>query len=270
MLAPPDQRRTSRLRDGVTEDSLFGGRLTLLQPARGAGYRTNVDALLRGAFAAEGGRRVKTAVDLGAGVGAVGLSLLFLGVADRVEFLEKDPLAAELCRRNLKANHMEHRGTVHTVDLANALGTALPDLVGASTLVVANPPYVAPERDGSVRPRGRNASSLARSGPLLPFVRSAASALAKRGRVCFVYPAHALLELTTVARQSGLEPKRVQFVHGKAERPARVALIELASAKAGGLVVVPPLVEVDDRGRATAALRAILDAEPHRPTGIAR
>src|SRR5882724_862514 len=91
MLAPPGHRVATPSRDDVTEDALFCGRLTLMQPARGAGYRTNVDAILLGAFAAAEHRRVKTAVDLGAGVGAVGLTLLYFDVAEKVVFIEKDP-----------------------------------------------------------------------------------------------------------------------------------------------------------------------------------
>jgi tRNA1Val (adenine37-N6)-methyltransferase len=58
-----------------------------------------------------------------------------------------------------------------------------------------------------------------------------------------------LLELMTLGRKVGLEPKRLRFVHGKADRPARVALLELAFAKAGGLVVLTPLIETGSDGR---------------------
>jgi len=82
-------------------------------------------------------------------------------------------------------------------------------------------------------------------------MRSAAQALGRRGRACFIYPAHALLDVTELARAVGLEPKRLRFVHGKADRPARVALVELAFAKAGGLAVETPLVETGSDGRPT-------------------
>ena len=55
----------------LTEDALLGGRVRLLQPPRG--YRVAVDAvLLAAAVDAAAGERV---LDLGAGVGAVGLCL---------------------------------------------------------------------------------------------------------------------------------------------------------------------------------------------------
>ena len=254
----------------VTKDALFGGRVTLIQPAKGAGYRTNVDAILLAAFAAEKRRKVRFAVDLGAGVGAVGLTLFFLGAAERIAFVEKDSVVADLCRRNLKANAWTARGAVHVADLERPLDGAAPELARSAMLVVANPPFVAPARDGRTRdagaahgsPGSRSTPSAGRAagrrGHLAPFVRAAAAALGQRGRACFVYPAHALLELTTLARQVGLEPKRLRFVHGRSDRPARVALVEFARAKPGGLAVMPPLVEVGEDGKPTRELAALL------------
>jgi tRNA1Val (adenine37-N6)-methyltransferase len=245
----------------VTQDALFDGRLALVQPRHGEGYRTNVDAILLATFAADGGRKPHLVVDLGAGVGAVGLTLLYVAAAQRVAFVERDPTLAEMCRANLKANRWLSKGSVHVADLEDPLELAAPELVHAAELVVANPPYVAPERDGRPPTARSSAGRMgARRGALAPFVRAAELALGKRGRVCFVYPAHALLDLTTLAQRAGLEPKRLRFVHGKAGRPARVALVELARAKRGGLVVVPPLVEVGGDGKATPELQALLGA----------
>jgi tRNA1Val (adenine37-N6)-methyltransferase len=243
----------------VTKDALFRGRLTVWQPAHGTGYRTNVDAILLASFAAAS--KARTAVDLGAGVGAVGLTLLSFDAAERVTFVEKDATVADLCRRNLKANRLEERGDVRVVDLEEPLEATAPDVLHAAQLVVANPPYVTPGRDGRRSVDRAAAGRIAgRRGSLAPFVRAAAAALGRRGRACFVYPAHALLELTALARQAGLEPKRARFVHGKADRPARVVLVELARAKPGGLVVLPALVEVGDDGKPTRELASLLRA----------
>src|SRR6185437_13251476 len=63
-------------RSGLTEDAALGGRLKLLQPARG--HRFGHDAILLAAACPA--RPGDTIVDLGAGVGAAGLA-----VAARVE-----------------------------------------------------------------------------------------------------------------------------------------------------------------------------------------
>lgn len=67
--------------------------------------------------------------------------------------------------------------------------------------------------------------------------------LGQRGRACFVYPAGELVALLTTLRAAGLEPKELQLVHSLPGAPARVVLVAAAAAKAGGLSVLPPLVE---------------------------
>jgi tRNA1Val (adenine37-N6)-methyltransferase len=245
----------------VSEDALFEGRIKLFQPAPGLGYRANVDALLLAAFAGQSRRGVRAAVDLGCGVGAVGLALFHLGVAERVDFIDRDPSLVALCRRNLLANGLDDKGSVILGDLERPLRQLAPRLLHAASLVVANPPYVAAERDGrSSRDTRTLSRQRARHGQLAPFIKSAAQILGRRGRACFIYPAHALLDVTVAARAAGLEPKRLRFVHGKAERPARVALVELAPAKPGGLVVETPLIETGPDGRPTAEIAQLLQS----------
>src|SRR5215471_4486521 len=126
----------------ATQDALFGGSVVLFQPPRGAGYRTNVDALLLAGFAARSGKAAAVAFDLGAGVGAVGLSLLRLGVARRVVLVEVDEQPAAMARRNLDANGWTDLGEVVRADVRDVARSRR----GQATLVVCNPPYVAPGR----------------------------------------------------------------------------------------------------------------------------
>ncbi len=65
------QLESAATADGLTEDRWLGGRLVLLQPKRG--HRVGTDAALL--VAAAGDARQGRIVDVGAGVGAVGLAL---------------------------------------------------------------------------------------------------------------------------------------------------------------------------------------------------
>jgi tRNA1(Val) A37 N6-methylase TrmN6 len=233
----------------VTADTLLGGGLGLRQPAQG--YRVNVDALLLAAFAAVG-RRSELAVDLGAGVGTVGLLLARAGAARRLALVEREPDLAALAEQNLAA--LAVRGTVYTVDLKTS-GLPRP-LVQRAELVAANPPFFAA---GSGRPRRDARQRSARSGELEPFLRAAARALAgPKARAAFVYPAPALPALLLGADAAGLVPKRLRFVHARRDAPARVALVELRRAKPGGLVVEPPLVEWTGENRRSPELAALV------------
>ncbi len=216
----------------VTIDALFAGALSVRQPKRG--YRVNVDALLVAAFAARG-RKARLAVDLGAGVGAIGLALAHVGAASRVVLVERDAELAALARSNLAENGSAGEAEAHDLE-RHGLPRALAQ---QAELVVSNPPFY-PAAAGTPSARARSA----RSGELSPFVRAARVALAgPRARAVFCYPAAALAELLSCAHGEKLVPKRLRFVHARADAPARLALVELRLAKPGGLVVEPPLVE---------------------------
>jgi tRNA1Val (adenine37-N6)-methyltransferase len=234
----------------VTTDALFAGALSLRQPRRG--YRVNIDALLLAAFAAQA-RAFRLAVDLGAGVGAVGLSLGFSGSAKRVVLLEREPELVVLARENLASN-----GLVGDAEVSDLERSGLPrELRQRADLVVCNPPFF-PPRSGTPSTRARTA----RSGALEPFVLAARAALAgPRARAAFCYPAAALGELFACAEAARLVPKRLRFVHARAGVPARLVLVELRSAKPGGLSVEPPLVEWQAARVRSAELTRIVAGE---------
>lgn len=231
----------------VTQDALFGGSVVLFQPPRGAGYRTNVDALLLAGFAT-GPKVASVAFDLGAGVGAVGLALLRLGAARRVVFVEIDDRPAAMARRNLDANGWTERGEVVRGDVRDIARARR----GEASLVVCNPPYIAPGR-------GRVAASQARArtGEVAMFVEAARQVAGRKARVCFVYPAQELGALLATLAAEGLHAKRLRFVHATPEAPARVALVEAQAGRPGGLFVTPPLVERGPRGY-TPEMQALL------------
>lgn len=178
------------------------------------------------------GRPVDTLCDLGAGSGVIGISLLALGAARRGLFVELDPDQAGRCARNLTHNAL--LGEVVAGDVEHAVAAH------ACGLVVCNPPYYAPE-EGRVPHDG--ARLRARFGGITSFVRAAARFCAARGRACFVYPAHSSLRLLEALRHCGLEPKRLGWVHPRADLPARLILVEAKRGKPGGMLVESARIE---------------------------
>ena len=229
-----------------TNDAIFGGRVTLAQPARGRGYRVNADALILADFA---GNVRGTLFDLGAGTGAIALVMIARSLASRAVLVDVDAGACELARENVNRNGA--RADVVCSDVLDGARTRR----GQAALVVCNPPYFEP---GTARvARGSGAS---RVGEVDRFVRAAREVLGRRGRACFVYPASDLSRLFACFRASGLEPKRLRLVHAKAKAPARVALVEVRASKSGGLSIMAPLIERDGPRHAdyTAEMSALL------------
>src|SRR5690348_5447150 len=121
----------------LTEDALLGGRLRVLQPRRG--YRVAVDAVLLAAAVQPGaGERV---LDLGAGVGSVGLCLGIRVPGCTVTGVELQPALADLARRNATRNGLSDRVQTIVHDLAQPL----PAELGLFEQVVTNPPYLSAE-----------------------------------------------------------------------------------------------------------------------------
>lgn len=236
----------------ATRDTLLRGRLVLEQPK--AAYRTNVDALWLAAFAASG-KHARACIDLGAGVGAVGLSLLCVDAVDRVALTDIEPSLVALAEKN--GEPWAGRVDTHLVDLRAPLPVPLRHRFD---LVVSNPPWAARPTRPSPNPR----KALARTADpdtIVGFVRAARAALGAAGRACFVYPANELPHLMATLRAVGLEPKRLRLVHPLVDAPARAALVEAKPARPGGLRVEPPFVAMDAPGVWTAEASAILDGE---------
>jgi len=236
----------------TTSDSLYGGAVSLRQPARG--YRVNVDAILLAAFAAEG-RRADLAVDLGAGVGSVALGLHHLGAAARFALVEREPALLALASENARAARMSSH------DFCRDLSLGLPEeLRQAADLVVSNPPFFDPD---NTRQGPHPDKTAARFGDLSPFIAAAAEAVSgARGRIAFVYPARELCRFLASAERVRLIPKRLRLVHADAGAPARVALIELRRAKPGGLVILPPLFEWAEKGVRSPELARVIAGKP--------
>jgi tRNA1(Val) A37 N6-methylase TrmN6 len=246
---PASHDSTGRDSGTTVRDALFAGALTLWQPKRG--YRVNVDTLILAAFAARSRPKARRVVDLGAGVGALGLSYAFLADVKRLELVERERALADLARRNLGDTRAD--GAVHVADFTV---DGLPgELRGEADVVLVNPPFF--EESASQR-RKLSAERGARTGSLEPFLRATSAALGRRAAAFFAYPAPALGEFFAQARAQSLVPKRLQLVHAYATSPSRLALFELRRAKPGGLAVDPPLVEWLDKGVRSAELESLL------------
>jgi tRNA1(Val) A37 N6-methylase TrmN6 len=120
-----------------TEDRWLGGRLMLVQPRRG--HRVGTDAALL--VAAAGDARQGRIVDVGAGVGAVGLALAERNPLVSVDLVEIDPEAAALAEGNAERNGLRGRTRVLRLDALNAKERREAGLPESASCLVTNPPF---------------------------------------------------------------------------------------------------------------------------------
>ncbi|RJO73971.1 MAG: methyltransferase domain-containing protein [Myxococcales bacterium] len=244
-----------------TLDGMHHGRVRLIQPRRG--YRFSVDAVLAAHFAPAAPSGL--ALDLGAGVGVIGLLLLDLGKAARVLGMEIQPELAALAERNAAANGYAATQQTLCADFRNIETLITPQ---SANLVVSNPPYF-PAGRGRVNPSAQ--LTIARhevAGAMTDLLRAAAYALAPDGAAVFVYPVTREKELLQKLSEAGLRLSRRRRVHGKPGEPPRLVLVEARKGAVRDVVEEAPLVLEDADGRPMPEAEAIYaGTKPERGWG---
>lgn len=229
----------------LTEDGLMGGRVRLLQLRRG--YRVAVDAVvLAAAVDPAPGERV---LDLGAGVGSVGLCLA-RRIADCVVVgVELQPALAELAERNAAQNGLGDRVRTIVHDIAQPLPTEL----FLFDQVVTNPPYLAAAvADPSPDP-SKALATVESSADLRRWLGVATRALKPAGTLTMIHRSDRLEEI--VAHLDRLDCFRLTI---KRLPPAARVLIRACRAEARTVTESPPLVLHKTEGGYTEAAEAVL------------
>jgi tRNA1(Val) A37 N6-methylase TrmN6 len=227
----------------LTEDALLGGRVRLLQPRRG--YRVAVDAvLLAAAIDAAAGQHV---LDLGAGVGAVGLCLAARVHDCSVVGVEVQPALADLAERNAALNGMSARVRTIIHDLA------LPADLGKFDHVATNPPYLAAAvADPSPDP-SKALATVESSADLARWLAVATGAAKSAGTVLIIQRSDRLEEIVAHLVRLGWGDVAIKRLP-----PAARVLIR---ARHGGTlqrIESPPLVLHRPEGGYTDAAEAVL------------
>jgi len=233
-------------------DTLFGGRLKVLQKKRG--YRFSIDALLLAHFAEpDPDDRI---IDLGTGCGIVPLILFFRKKSKKITGVEVQPALADLARRNAVLNRCSSRFQVWEDDLRK-----LDQRVKRESfdLVLTNPPY---RRVGSGRVNPHTEKAIARheiQATLEEVLQATHYLLKDKGRLVMIYPASRVADLMRGLSKCHLEPKRVQFVHSHENDEARLVLVEAHKEGHAQIKILPPFYLFKSSGDYTPAARELFE-----------
>jgi tRNA1Val (adenine37-N6)-methyltransferase len=220
--------------DDETLDTFFGGKIQILQKRRG--YRFSIDAILLSQFIKI--RKNEKAIDLGTGCGILPLLLSHTTKAHSFVAVEIQRGLAELARKNVLLNHLDHRISVLNQDfrdLKNAFSA------GSYDVVFSNPPY-RKYRTGRVNPLMEKAVARHEiKGTIEDLISIASHLLPSKGRCYLIYPASRVVDLLYTLRSQRLEPKRLQFVHPHLDEGAKFILVESIKASGVELRILKPL-----------------------------
>jgi tRNA1Val (adenine37-N6)-methyltransferase len=243
------------LRDGETLDSLFQGRLKVIQPERG--YRFSMDSvILAGLTRVRPRDRI---VDLGTGCGVIPLLLASQHSVDHIVGIEVQDSLASMAQRNVIINRLSNRIRIVHGDLRTAHEIVTDQ---TASLVVSNPPY-RELRSGRLNPCTEKV--VARHevlAELRDVVRAAARLLSPRGRLALIYPARRLPSLFKELGAAGFVARHLRLIHTTLDAPAKLVHLESVRSRGEELHVHRPLAVYEQNGTYSPELAAMYGGAP--------
>jgi tRNA1(Val) A37 N6-methylase TrmN6 len=242
-------------------DGLLGGRLNIRQPIKG--HRVGSDAILLAAAAPA--RGVERLVDVGAGVGPVGLAILQRMPGANADLVERDAVLAALAEENAALNGLAARTRVAGADITQARERREAGLAdGGADLVVTNPPFFdAPTVRISADARRASAHVFAEQsstdlGPpaLEAWIVASLSLLRAGGRFVMIHRPDALAQiLNAFGRRLGAVA--ILPIHPNAQAPAHRMLVAGVKGARGPIALRPGLTLHDQSGAFTPLAQAL-------------
>jgi tRNA1(Val) A37 N6-methylase TrmN6 len=241
-----------RLKDAVYMDNLAGsdslldGRVKVAQPADG--YRVAVDAVLLAA-AVDAGERAAV-LDLGCGVGSVGLCLAWRRPDLSITGLDREPVFIAAARTNAATNGFGDRLRIVEADLRDSLPQKFDQ-------VVMNPPYLK-AGTATVSAHPLKAAATAESeAKLADWIAAARGALKPSGILTLIHRADRLDDLLgAVARSFG--GIAILPIHPRRDRAAKRIILRAQLGSGEPMAILPGLVLHEENGAFTEAADSIL------------
>ncbi len=234
----------------TTDGALLGGRVRHAQPL--VGHRTGLEpVLLAAAVPARPGERV---LEGGTGSGAALLCLAARLPGLHGVGIERDPDMAALARANVAAN-----GFGGLAVLEGDLTASRPaEFVAGGVFdhALANPPW---HGSGTASPeRLREAAKRGASGLIAIWARHLAAPLRHRGTLTLVVAAAALPDCLAALSEAGCGSPAILPLWPRADRPARLVLLQGVKGGRGPCRILPGLVLHAEGGGFTPAAEAVL------------
>lgn len=219
---------------------------------RRRGHRHSTDDLTTAWYAVtHAPAKVERILDLGTGIGSVGLSVAWKFSHAKLTAIEVQEVSYALLGENVRANDLADR--VHTVH--GDLRTYVPD--ARFDLVTGSPPYF-DVRDGIVSADSQRAAArFELHGDVRDYCRAASRAMEADGRFVFCFPSLQIDRAHRACREHRLRVLTTRDVVPKTDVAPLFTLFSCAHEDAGGpseTIVEAPLVVRNEKGEHTKAM----------------
>ncbi len=234
----------------LSEDRFLGGRLNILQPAKG--YRAGIDAVFLAATVPC--RPGETVFEAGIGTGVAALCLLSRVAGVDVTGIELAGRSVELAQENARRNGFSGQVQIMLCEIADASRMLAPDSFAHA---FANPPYF---ESGKVRPSSDEHKAIANAQPpgdLELWVKVLVRLVRPQGTVTLVHRAEALGRLLK-AFEGRLGDIRIAPLHPRHGKPASRLIVQGVKGSRAPLQLLPGMILHGEGSAFTPEAEAIL------------
>lgn len=215
--------------------------IKLIQNSAGLNYGT--DAYLLAAYLPV--MKNAEAVEIGGGSGIISLLAAQREKFSHITCVEVQDYYAELCKRNIELNGMEKKIASLCCDIRDCTIRNVP-------VVFGNPPFMKNNAGKRNEDDGKNSARHELHGDISELCRAASAILKYGGYFFCVYRPDRLTDLTDGMRKSGIEPKKMTFVHADVAHAPCLVLVTGKKGGKSGVEITRPLILTDrETGRPT-------------------
>jgi tRNA1(Val) A37 N6-methylase TrmN6 len=227
--------------DRTSDDLFLGGALTIRQPWNG--YRAGTDAVLLASLITPEAVEAGPVIDVGSGVGVVGLCVAARCPTARVTLIERDSQLAALATGNVERNGLSDRVTVVETDITRATLALERAEIDSETfaIVLANPPYHDDWRSTASGSQLKTVSHQMPEDGLEGWARFMCRMAAPGGRVAMIHKADALPRILS-AFEGRFGSMAILPIYARAGEPAIRVIVEGIKGSRAPMTLRPNLV----------------------------
>ena len=215
-------------------------------------FRYGTDAVLLSWYVACKVYSKSHIIDIGTGTGIIPILLAANNVGESIDALEIQDYYADLARRNIKLNKLDHKINVFYGDMR-----FLPEEIirNKYDAVISNPPYMRESIHNS-----NKALAIARheiTWSMEEFMKSASRIMKDKGKCILIHRADRIVDIFYHMRLNHIEPKSMRLIYPKRGKNANLVLVEGAKNGKPQLTVEESLIIYGEDGKYTDELLRI-------------
>ena len=193
-------------------------------------------------------------IDLGTGTGIIPIMVSGLCKSEYTVGIDIQECMCEMAEKSVKMNKLQDRIQILQADLCRLDEFFKPK---SFSLVISNPPYI---KSGSGIVNEYSQKAISRHEVMCRLddvMRAAGYLLKENGRFSVVNKPERTAECFDLMRKYGIEPKKVQLVYPKADKPPSAVLIEGVKGAKEGLRFMRPIIVMNESGEYTCQIDRI-------------